>query len=76
MKFDEKYNHKIEIPEDALNEAQKLALNVIMKEGELLYRERLISLLKLGEKSGISSYTANALIQFLETDDTDDEASN
>lgn len=46
MKFWEKYVEKIEIPESDVGEAQRFVVEGFMKEGELRYREYLISVLK------------------------------
>ena len=52
MKFWEKHDKVIDLAEEGeLSEAQELAVKVMMKEGELRYREYLISVFKRVEET-------------------------
>lgn len=46
MKYWDKYTERIDIPEEDLTDAAKMLMNAAMREGELRYREYLISVLK------------------------------
>lgn len=48
------YPERVEIPEELLSEAQKIVISGFMREGEVTYKEELVSILE----NEVSSYLA------------------
>lgn len=76
-KYAEKYNKVIEIPE--MDEAQEMIVRAWMREGELRYRDSLLSVLKrvkeLLEEDGTSApkISVESVISIIENTDNDIE---
>lgn len=71
MDYAEKYNKTIEISD--ANAAQELALEIVMKEGELRYRDYLVSVLEetksvMQESGGEINLPINALINIVRSE--------